>query len=397
MTGDRDTRPFDDRTAGWVDLALAGAVAALVISSVVSDDPTVPDELFAAPPSLVPVVLLAAMASLPLALRRRWPLPVHVVVLVSVGLLGALHWPMGLTAACLMVSLYTVAAWRPWAVAVAALVLQYAVTGMLGLLQAPYFADTQGQLATFGYLIAWVVGLVVRRGRAERAAAVARAMEAERVGAVEAERAAFAERLRLARELHDVVSHSLSVIAIQSAAAQYVIHRDPESATRSLAEIESASRVALDDLRRMLGALRSGLEDPDAELAPAPGLDELELLVAAHRAADRQVDLHVDPDMAEIPDSVRLTVVRIVQEALTNVRKHAPEATVRVEVERDGSDVVVTVDDDGPGRVPVPTAGPGFGLTGMRERVALFGGSLEAAPKPGGGFLVRARIAAGPR
>ena len=202
----------------------------------------------------------------------------------------------------------------------------------------------------------------------------------------------FAERLRIARELHDVVSHTLSVIAVQSGLAAHLLGPDQNPVRPALTAIEDASRAALDDLRRMLGVLRAGPGDAEASLDPSPGLDDLELLASAHRAAHGPVDLLVDPAVEAMPGSLRLTAYRLVQEALTNVRQHAPGARTQIRVGAAGSDVEVQIDDDGGPDAP-SADGPrpgGYGLVGMRERVAVFGGSLDAGPREGGGFRVRA-------
>lgn len=369
-----------------VDVVLAIAVAAVAVSSVVVDDPTVPQGLFPEPNAAL--VILALLGSLPLAVRRRWPLPVHITVLAAVAAIGVLGWNTGLVTACLMFSLYTVAAWEPRRAAGAALVSQYVVTAGLGLLDAAYFADWTGQLATVGYVVVWLVGRYVRHSRSERQAAMARALEAERGRAVAAERAVFAERLRIARELHDVVAHTLSVIAVQSGVARHLLGQQLGPAGPSLAAIEDASRVALDDLRRMLGVLRAETLEPAASLAPSPGLDELELLAAAHRAAHGPVELIIDSGVVDMPESLRLTVYRCVQEALTNVRKHAPGAAAQVEIRAVDDGVKIRVDNDGP-RPAGATETAGYGLVGMRERVAMFGGSLQAGPRDTGGFRVR--------
>jgi signal transduction histidine kinase len=380
----------EGRRERLADLVLAVAVAAVAVSSVVAEDPTVPEDLFPAPNAAL--VGLALLGSLPLAVRRRWPVAVHLILLAAVATIGALGWNTGLVAACLMFSLYTVAAWRPLPEAVAALVIQYTVTAGLGLLGAAYFADWTGQVATAGYAVVWLVGRYVRRGRRQRQLALARAVEAERGRAVAAERAVFAERLRIARELHDIVAHTLSVIAVQSGVARHLLGADAGPAGPALTAIEDASRSAMDDLRRMLGVLRADPADVEAALAPSPGIDELELLASAHRATHGPVALTVDPTVADLPHSLRLTAYRLVQEALTNVRKHAPGAPTRVDLRATAGDLEVRVDNDGPIQPPQGTerAPGGYGLAGMRERVAMFGGSLHAGPRRGGGFEVLA-------
>jgi signal transduction histidine kinase len=388
------SRSRPGRETWLLDGLLAAAMATLSVTSVLTDDPTVADDLFPAPTAWL--VALALAGSLPLAIRRLRPFGVHLVVVAAVAVIGALQWNTGLVTACLAFSTYTVAAWCRHALAVAGLLILYAVTAGLGLLGAPYFADWSGQLATVGFLVVWVLGRLVRRWRREQRLAVQRALEAERTKAVAAERAVFAERLRIARELHDVVSHTLSVIAVQSAVARHLLGPAPGPAGPALTTIEDASRAALDDLRRMLGVLRAGSET-DAVLAPSPGLDELDLLASTHRASHGALVLEVDPAVESMPDSIRMTTFRLVQEALTNVRKHAPGAAVRVSVRAANGNVVVQVDDDGPATATDrPPEDSGYGLTGMRERVAMFGGHLDAGPRPDGGFRVRAVLRTSP-
>jgi signal transduction histidine kinase len=190
-----------------------------------------------------------------------------------------------------------------------------------------------------------------------------------------------------------VVSHTLSVIAVQSGVARHLSAQQPERVAPALEAIEAASRTALDDLRRMLGVLREAHgEDPGPAvdtLSPSPGLDDIEALVALHRESHGPVELTVDPAAQAMPASLRLTVFRIVQEALTNARKHAPLSPVQVAVRAGGGDISVVVDNAATAH-PSSTGGPGFGLVGMRERVGLFGGEFEAGPTGSGGFRVRA-------
>jgi signal transduction histidine kinase len=213
---------------------------------------------------------------------------------------------------------------------------------------------------------------------------------AARLEAQEGERAARAvvdERLRIARELHDVIGHSISVIAIQSEAAARSARTHPDAVPAFLTRISAASRQALAELRGVLAVLRP---DADAQLSPQPGLEQVGELVASLRADGLEARLDVRPMC--LPPGAALAVYRIVQESLTNVLKHAgPGATADVTIERDGATVRVGVDDDGAGpsgRVP----GAAHGIVGMRERVAAYGGTLRTGARPGGGFAVEASI-----
>ena len=202
----------------------------------------------------------------------------------------------------------------------------------------------------------------------------------------QAEHAAAAERARIARELHDIVAHHLSVIVLQAAGAR--ASGKPAGAT--LEKIENSARQALGETRRLLGVLH----DPDKEtgLAPQPGIGELGALAASVRAAGLPVNLVISGDPAPLPATVEVSVYRIVQEALTNVLKHAGPARADVTIGCAQETVTIEVTDDGTAApAPLPTAG-GHGLAGMRERAAVFGGELRAGPRPGGGFAVLARL-----
>jgi signal transduction histidine kinase len=230
----------------------------------------------------------------------------------------------------------------------------------------------------------WLAGVLVR-ARRQAVAMAARYAALER----QAEQASAAERARIARELHDIIAHHLSVVVLHAAGARASGGADPAT----LEEIEHSGRQALIETRRLFGVLR----DPDAGAgrAPQPGIGELPALAGSLRAAGLEVSLAIDGDHAALPPAVNVTAYRIVQEALTNVLKHAGPA--RAEVTVDCTDIAVTIEvsDDGPG-TPSPAApSGGHGLAGMRERVAVFGGDLRAGPRPEGGFTVCAWLPAG--
>jgi signal transduction histidine kinase len=208
------------------------------------------------------------------------------------------------------------------------------------------------------------------------------------------------ERTRIARELHDVVAHRVSLMTVQAGAAKAVAAQDPEGALRAMSAVEEAGRQALDELRHLLGVLR-----PETDLdglGPQPGLADLPRLVEQTRGAGLDVSLATDGVVAGLPARVDLFAYRIVQEALTNVLKHAgPGARTEVRLGSDGRGVVIEVLDDGPGATAPP--GPdaddagarGHGIVGMRERARLLGGTLDASPRPGGGFSVVAHLPTG--
>jgi signal transduction histidine kinase len=256
--------------------------------------------------------------------------------------------------------------------------------------------DTVDNLIAAG--VAWFLGDSVRSRRAYVAGSVLQAEQRQRLEVERAQKALVEERLHIARELHDIVAHSLSVIAVQSGVGRHVLDAQPEEARQALAAIETTSRSALEDLRRVLGVLRS--HEPEGEgpsLAPVPGLAELGGLLDQCREAGLTVTFHQHGRVVPVSPSLDLSLYRIVQEALTNVTKHAGTAQASVDITFEPGAVVISVVDEGAlhrnGAVlPNVTAGAHHGIVGMRERTAMFGGTLIAAPRPAGGFEVRARL-----
>ncbi len=200
--------------------------------------------------------------------------------------------------------------------------------------------------------------------------------------------------LRIAREVHDVVAHTMSVVAVHAGTGRMVADEDPAAARQALATIETTTRSALVEMRRMLGVLRGSDGEEPGSLAPAPGLGDLDALVADVVQSGVVVEVRVVGDRADVPAGVDLAAYRIVQEALTNVIKHAGPVKVTIAVHYTDDAVTVEVDDEGPvGRdSPSVLAAPGHGLVGMRERVAMYHGHLEVGPGPIGGFRVAARL-----
>ena len=242
--------------------------------------------------------------------------------------------------------------------------------------------------------VAWVLGHFVGDRQLYAAQLEVRTAELERAREELARRAVVEERLRLARELHDVVAHAMSVIAVQSGVGAHVADSRPEEVGKALAAIEATSRAALTELRRLLGVLRQDSE-PQASLTPVPGLANLDSLLAEVGKAGLAVRLRVEGTPLQLPAGVDLSAYRIVQEALTNVVKHAGPAHAQVTIGYRDQEVTVEVIDDGRGAV-TPAGdgrmGTGHGLIGMRERVVAFKGELEVGPRPGGGFRVAARL-----
>ncbi|QGN48975.1 sensor histidine kinase [Micromonospora sp. WMMC415] len=328
------------------------------------------------------LALLAVLASAAaLYLRRRRPVAVGVVALAAVVAYGALLHRPGPVMLVFVVALYTVVDEGHLAVAIG-----------LGLASVVAFAVADSYTRTAdsangatllhaGWLVAVIVG-VTRNRRAYLAEVQARVLAAEQSKEAEARRRATDERLRIARELHDVLGHHLSLINVQASAA---LHRpDPTRSEQALTAIKQTSKETLRELRTALGILR---QEGEAPTAPAPGLTRLdELVTTAGRSG-----LEIRTELAEtrpLPPEVDLAAYRIVQEALTNVTRHAGATAVVVRVRPDRDDVLVEVEDDGTG-APGP---PGKGILGMGERARALGGSLTTGPGPGGGFQVRARL-----
>jgi signal transduction histidine kinase len=235
-------------------------------------------------------------------------------------------------------------------------------------------------LIVFG-LVVTLAGWVVSRQRDRANAMQDQRDRAER----QAAEIAASERARIARELHDVVAHGMSIVVLQARGGRRMVERDPGRAHRAFDEIEQVASQSLDEMRRLLEILRT--PEQEVELAPQPKLRELEALVEQARASGATVDLVVAGSQRELAPAVELSAYRIAQEALTNSIKHAPGSTARIRVDYQPDDLAIEVTDDGPG---MQGGVGGHGLIGMRERVELFGGTFEAGSEPGGGFAVRA-------
>jgi signal transduction histidine kinase len=345
---------------------------------------------------------LALLHTLPLAARRRFPGTVLALILASGLAFAAVSLPPFFLGPAILVAVYSVAAYGSRSVALAGLAaaeLGLAVQLTRGRSEEPVvwveFALVWVQFALiFG--AAWLLGLFAHNYRAYAARLEQRTAELEQAREALARRAVAEERLRLARELHDVVAHAMSVIAVQSGVGAHVADSRPGEVGKALAAIEATSRSALTELRRLLEVLRQDGE-PQASLTPAPGLANLEGLLAEVAEAGLAVRLRVEGAPAPLPAGVDLSAYRIVQEALTNVVKHAGPAHAQVTIRYRDHEVAVEVIDDGPGVAAVAAdgrgrRGTGHGLIGMAERVAAFGGDLEVGPRPGGGFRVAARL-----
>jgi signal transduction histidine kinase len=250
---------------------------------------------------------------------------------------------------------------------------------------------TQENLAIFAWTgMAATAGDAIRSRRAFVQAVQERAERAERTREEEARRRVAEERLRIARDLHDVVAHHIALVNVQAGVAAHVMDKRPDQAKEALSHVREASRSALNELRATVGLLRQS-GDPEAPTEPAPGLDRLDELVGTFRSAGQRVEVARADQGTALPAAVGLAAYRIIQEALTNVRKHAgAEAKAEVSVVRVGPHLEITVLDDGTGEAQRPADGGGHGLLGMRERVTALRGTLTTGPRYGGGFRVHA-------
>ncbi|MEY9930672.1 signal transduction histidine kinase [Catenulispora sp. GP43] len=335
--------------------------------------------------SLLFVLSGVVLSGAAVAVRRRWPLGAAAVVFGAWLVMLAVDWPMatrGLVSFELIgtVLLYSVAVTEPLPIAVVTLVLYVVgdsatVAGMRRPLMNLVFTS-------LALIIAWVLGVGVARYRdigarlREQQDAAARA-ELDR------------ERVRLARELHDVLAHSMSVVNVQAGYGRFAIGRDPAAAEAALAAIQQISREAMAEMRGMLAVLREGGEA--AALAPAPRVADVPRLVATCAEAGVSVRIQTRGTERELPDGIDLAAYRIVQEALTNVVKHAHTRSAQVLLEYQDTELIVQVTDAGRGG-PAPGSHPGggHGLAGITERVGLYDGTVAAGPLPGGGWRVRA-------
>ena len=334
--------------------------------------------------------VLVLAESLPIAARRRRPLLVLAVAAGALSASLALGLPATAAALGTAVAVYTV-------VVRCARANAFRLTSACGLaVLASLFVD-DGRVSAddfFLYLalftVPWLVGSRIRRTRDTVAELEERAVRAERERARDAERAAAVERARLARELHDVVSHAVSVAVVQASAAARVLRTKPDKAAEHVAAIESAGRQAMAELRRLLGILRDDGDSP-GPLDPQPGVGDLPDLVRRVEGAGLPVRLTVEGEEQPLPASLDLSVYRIVQESLTNSLRHAGPARARVLLRYERDYLELAVCDDGRGAPDPPREG-GHGLVGMRERVAVFGGTLHTTNRPDGGFEVRVRL-----
>jgi signal transduction histidine kinase len=333
---------------------------------------------------------VAAVATLPIAVRFRWPLATMAAIsagIVATTLSGADAGEPITAIVSGLLALYAVgsrtAGWRFWtggAVACAGLAASMLVReGVTSDLMSAVAAPAAG------LLIGRALGVL----QLETDVLEERASELERERDERAAHAVAEERARMARELHDVIGHSISVMGVQAGAVRRVLRPEQEREREALLAVEQTGRQAVGEMRRLIGLLRTddhGIADPN------PSLKRVERLAAEMRGAGLAVELRVEGELGALPPGPDLAGYRIVQEALTNVLKHAPGAHVSATVRASAAELAIEVLDDGRGATASAHGHLGHGLVGMRERTSLYGGELTTGPHPGGGFGVRARI-----
>jgi signal transduction histidine kinase len=378
------------RVQGTGDAVLAAFLAATSVLPVLA----VGDLSWGHPKALG--VALGLLSTVPVAWRARRPLTAFAIVLFANG-------------ACIYAAVPNGAAFQPF---VALTLTAYSVGSraegrralwvppVLLLASVPVFVaarlhgqDSGNIIPSLVWLVAaWAVGRVVRSWRHKNAALEAANRELEEQRELQAQAAVAVERGRIARELHDVVAHNVSMIVVQAGAAARVLHGEQPDVRNALEVIAASGRETVDEMRTLLGVLRS--DDGPAALKPQPGLADLEQLVSGVREAGLPVTLRIEGAPRPLPPTLDLSAFRIVQEALTNTLRHAGPARAEVTVRYEDGLVTLEIADTGhgPDGGPITGRGTGHGLVGMRERAAMLGGELEAARADSGGFTVRARL-----
>lgn len=345
-----------------------------------------------APPDPVGWLLLVAAGGA-LWFRRPWPTAVMWIVIATGLAYDLLGNPGAFSTVAIVLAIFSVASsgrrWTAIAGVVATLATFY-LTDLIG--DTGHVLNAEGALWFGGWLIAGFLMGEVSRARIDRAAAAEqRAREAERHRQEETLRRASEERMRIARELHDVLAHSISIINVQAGVAAHHLDTDVDKARAALKTVRDTGKQALRELRSSLGVLRDSESDIEPPRAPSPGVSEIEHLIVATRHTGLTIHLrqHVDPDT--IPPDVGLAVYRTIQESLTNVTRHADAGVVTVIIDQRPDELLLRVEDDGIGYDG--ELGGGHGIVGMRERLRALGGHLDAGPRPDGrGFRVEGRI-----
>ena len=379
-----------------VDIAIAGALTALVQFQIwVGPISQIGNGPVSGPKPLLALAGLAATG--PIAIRRRWPLLAVTIIMgdfaihpfVATNDFGYPNLNLFEVFLAFLLIVYSTAAntngRRTWIGAGIIIGAQ-----LVGSLSAIALGNSTPQTGSyFFYTIAWILGKTIKHRNELSRRLADRAETLEQTRDAEVEQAVSDERSRMARELHDVVSHSVSLMTLQAGAARQALDVHPQRARQQLLGIESTGREAMVEMRRLLGLLRDVPDGPVLE--PQPSLRHIDLLVERMKEAGLPVQLAAGEIPTSMPRGVDLTAYRIVQEGLTNVLKHSKPTCVQVTIQVLDEAVEIEVDDDGTHQ-PTAPGSPGHGLIGMRERVAVYGGELDAGPAPGRGFRLKARI-----
>ncbi|MGO1050009.1 sensor histidine kinase [Crossiella sp. CA198] len=368
------------------DSIVAAAVTGVALLLVHRDPP------FGVGPLTEVTVGLVVLSVMPNAFRRLAPVPVLLLTSVGYSVYVVCGYPDVISPFGVWLALYTVAVHRQprLSVPVILTVIPLMVV-VLALARDSWVTLLQGMLHAS---VAWLLGAsrhsLTQRNRQLAELAVEMHADRER----QAQRAVTEERVRIARELHDVVAHHMSVISVQAGLARYVFDTDPATASTALGTIADTSREALDEMRRVLAVLRLPADDdaPEPEFDPQPGLDQIETLLERVRAAGVSAELVVTGVRRSLPPGPDLCAYRVVQESLTNVIKHALPASATVHLEYRPRELTVRITDDGDGAPAAAPGSPGHGLAGMRERARLYEGSLSAGVRAHGGFEVELRL-----
>lgn len=381
MTGTGGTAAAAE--VGWRDLLVAVTVAMVSLVAL-----ALSDEAGARAPDPITVALLLAMAA-PLTVRQRWPTAVVAVVGVLALVSFAAGYPGGPPTIPLLVALYTIAAagHRWWTIAVT---LMFAGGGLL--FRALFEDDPPVSIALDSALFVLVslLGDAVHTRRR----LVAETQERLRLAAserdAEAQRRVTEERLRIARELHDIMAHTITTMSVQAGAALDALDHQPHQTRTALTGMRTASRQALQELRATVSLLRSSTPDHATTRQPTPGLHQLDELLDRVRDTGLRVDHHVTGTAVELTPALQLTAYRVIQEGLTNVIRHSAATAATIRLTYTNGQLRVQVDDDGTGTSRHHVEG--FGLRGLRERVDAIGGTTSVGPAPSGGFRLRADL-----
>jgi signal transduction histidine kinase len=367
------------------DALLSAGVTAMVLidlSSTATDPGVKPTDFWA--------VTLSLLQTVPIAFRRRAPLTTFVIIIAAISVYYPLGYEVTDGTLATFIGVYTVAAHEDRGKSFIALaLLAFGMTWYWLTRVEPFDPTTPIWIAILGFL-SWGLGEHVRTRQSYTRHVEALAERLEYARELEARQAVWMERARLARELHDVIGHTVNVMVIQAGAGRRTLSSDPKLAESALRTIESTGRGALEELDRLLGILRT--EDEGSEMQAEEGLGHLRSLAGRFEDSGLPVEIEIQGDEVALPRSLDHSAYRIIQEALTNTLRHAGKATAHVSVRYRSDQLELEVVDDGHRNGKPQARSGGRGLLGIRERVAIYGGHLEAGPRPEGGFAVRCRL-----